>query len=147
KYPKPEKFDGKKPKVAEWIFNLDTYFIAMKTPRREKIPYASLLLTGHANLWWRSVVWRDNEPNDWPEFVTMIKNQFIPITLQRELRRQIKLLKQTTSVFEYIFKLNELYMNILDMEDSEKFHIFLDGLKPMVRLELLKMEIKTDNPD
>src|SRR5262249_37602591 len=38
KLPKPEKFDGKKPKVAEWVFNLDLYFNATRCRRDEKIP-------------------------------------------------------------------------------------------------------------
>src|SRR5262249_51917949 len=41
----------------------------------------------------------------------------------------------------------QLYMNILDMEDTERYHTFLDGLKPQIQLELKKMEIDTNNPD
>ena len=56
--------------------------------------------------------------------------QFKPVTEVKEVRKQLKALRQTGQIAGYIQKFQELQYKLPGMTDKEAFHAFLFGLQP-----------------
>ena len=139
KYPAPKNYDGSDKITAEnWLFQLDTYFEVTEVPFDKRIPVAILLLAGYALTWWKAQVRDNTEPRTWDGFKNRIKAQFKQINASKKARVLLRQLTQTTSVASYTARFRELTLDIDDMEQSEKFHRYRDGLKPHIREELDK---------
>jgi len=103
---------------------MDTYYQAKEVPSRKKIPYAVMLLEGHAIIWWRSLVQKEMQAATWRAFKTAIIAQFKRIDDNNLARNELRKLSQITSVQQYIADFTALTYRITDMHDAEAFHTF-----------------------
>jgi deoxyuridine 5'-triphosphate nucleotidohydrolase len=148
KIPTPEKFDGSpRTPVADWLFQIDQYFHVTRAREEERTSYASMLLKGHALIWWKSLVRDRIEPRSWDQFKTDISFQFQIIDANQKARNKLKRLQQTSSVQAFITEFTTLTLQIQDMSHPEMFYTFKDGLKAEIRNEMerrsLPMDLKT----
>ena len=57
RFPQPGKFDpSNRITIEDWLFTMNTYLDAQNVRDRQRIPYAVLLLEGHARIWWKAQV-------------------------------------------------------------------------------------------
>ena len=147
KHMKPQTFDGKRDalKVITWLYKLDVYFRLLQVTNAQllldeqtKISFASTLLTGNASNWWYMKVMSQAIPQTWNDFTQSVRNEYIPFDHVRRVRDKLRNLVQKTSVSSYLNEFRNLVLTIPDMSDGEKLDKFCAGLKPIVRLEVLK---------
>ncbi|GAO47243.1 hypothetical protein G7K_1453-t1 [Saitoella complicata NRRL Y-17804] len=72
----------------------------------------------------------------WDSIKRGLMKYFAPVNAARALRDEWHGSRQTTSVGEYVTRLNNLRIQIPEIRDIEFLDKFIHGLKPKVRLEL-----------
>ena len=143
----PEPFDGQRDalKVNTWLYKMEVYFdlLMIANPQLQlndqtKMNFASTLLTGTASNWWYMKVMSQAIPQNWEGFKVAVRTEFIPFDHVRRTRDKVRKLVQHSSVAKYLNEFRNLVLTIPDMNDGEKLDKFCAGLKPQVRLEVLK---------
>ncbi|ODQ51497.1 hypothetical protein SAICODRAFT_8798 [Saitoella complicata NRRL Y-17804] len=106
----PESYNGKRDLmvIENWCFSVDQYLSLAEDIRAEK----------------HSAIKRG------------LMKYFAPVNAARALRDEWHGSRQTTSVGEYVTRLNNLRIQIPEIRDIEFLDKFIHGLKPKVRLEL-----------
>lgn len=143
---RPEVFDGKRDQmtVEAWIYSIDSYIqlVQLGSPvaisDSDKIKFAATLFSGSAASWWFLVFQSHEVPATWNDFVRMLRAEFVPFDAERLARDRLHALRQVTSVIDYITKFRNIILTIPGMSESEKWDRFRMGLKPQVRLEVMK---------
>ena len=150
KPPKPETFHGSgKPKkrVDNWLFNMETYFKAIRMPREQWVEFAVTFLRDGAAIWWRSHLnlvaqGLDQLMTDWENFSRVIYAQFTPVNAPKIARDDLYFLRQTRSVMEYIEEFSDACLKIEDLGAGEKLDKFVRGLKPHIA-----EKVEIENPE
>ena len=93
-----------------------------------------------AKVWWRKK-YDDLQHKrciiaTWDDLKRKIKTQFFPENVTYLARCQLRELKQTGTVREYVKKFSGLMLDIKDMSEEDKLFYFLEGLKPWARTNL-----------
>lgn len=144
---KPETFDGKRDalKVNKWLYKLDVYFglfqvanAQLQLDDQKKISFASTLLSGNASNWWYMQVMSQAIPQTRNNLMQFVRNEYIPFDHVRRVRDKLRNLVQKTSVRVYLNEFRNSVLTIPGMSDGEQIDKFCAGLKPLVRLEVLK---------
>lgn len=144
---KPEAFEGRRDAlhVNTWLYQVEMYLNVsqMNSPEQliddnMKVTVASTLLKGTAANWWFTLVQSGQAPGQWEDFVACVRNEFIPQDSVRRARDRLRGLVQKTSVSSYLNIFRNIVIAIPDMNEGEKLDRFCAGLKPQVRLEVLK---------
>ncbi|KAJ7974912.1 Retrotransposon protein, putative, Ty3-gypsy subclass [Quillaja saponaria] len=105
-----------------------------------KVTTATMYLAGDAKLWWR-IKYVDIQDgrcviDTWEDLRRELKAQFFPENVEYIARRNLRELKQTGTIWEYVKKFAGLMLDIRDMSEKDKMFYFLEGLKPWARAEL-----------
>jgi len=148
----PESFTGKRDflAVTTWVFKVEQYFhlLAMIKPGmfntdESKIMFASTFLIESAAIWWYTIVQSNSTPTSWNEFVTLLKNEFVPADYLRQAREKFRKLTQRYSASRYVSEFRNAILTLPDVTEGEKFEKFVQGLKHNVRMEVLKSTAST----
>jgi hypothetical protein len=67
-----------------------------------------------------------------------VRSEFIPQDHMRRSRDRLRKLRQRTSVASYISEFRNIALTISGITDDEQFDRFCEGLKPEIKLEVLK---------
>jgi hypothetical protein len=147
KPPKPPIYYGERDaaKLEGWIFQVENYFklyqsIHPNEPVTDSvfILFASNLLRGAASTWWQ-IIYRSNQvPEVWIDFVRILREQFLPVDAHQAARDKLHILKQTKSVAAYATSFQDVCLMLPGLTEDEKKDRFIRGLKPNVRVEVLK---------
>lgn len=144
---KPDVYDGKRDAltVDAWIYQVDTYLnlLTLSNPELNlteeiKVQYASTLLKKNAANWYYMQVQIGITPATWEAFKTGLRAEFVPQDNVRRQRDKLTKLVQSNSVAFYLETFRNIVISIPDISEAEKLDKFLNGLKPMIRLEVLK---------
>lgn len=144
---RPDSFEGKRNAltVAAWLYQVETYLnlMALTNPTLNvtdeiRIQFATTLMKKNAANWWYMQVKAGNTPTTWSEFKNRVRTEFIPQDTQRRQRDKLRELVQTKSVSSYLESFRNIIISISDLSEAEKLDKFVSGLKPMIRLEVLK---------
>ena len=138
KIPIPEHFYGNKDRmrVESWLYTCEQYFDAKSiVMHQNRIVFASLLLRANALSWWRSL--EHAAPSTWPDFKLQIIRAFQAENPVTNARDKLSRLRQTGSVASYISQVRDLRTRIPNISDDELCHRFIEGLKPLVKREVL----------
>lgn len=144
---KPEAFEGRRDAlhVNTWLYQVEMYLnvCQMNNPQQliaenMKVSVASTLLKGTAANWWFILVQSGQAPGQWDEFVNCVRTEFIPQDSIRRARDRLRGLVQRTSVSAYLNQFRNIVIAIPGMNEGEKLDRFCTGLKPQVRLEVMK---------
>lgn len=147
--PKLSKFRGDKDDASDvesWLYVAEKAFIANNVARdADRISHATALLEKHALAWWR---YQEEQvriggpalPNTWAAFVAALTKRFKPLNDARIARDRLLTLAQTGSVSQYAALMQQLLIKCPDVSLEERRHRFINGLKPVIRKELLLRE-------
>lgn len=151
---KPEPYDGRRDalQVNSWLHQVQNYLYVTQANNPQqaideimKVTVASSLLKGTAANWWYMLVQSGQAPGTWEEFCGAVRNEFVPQDSVRRARDRLRGLVQKTSVSTYLSMFRNIVIAIPGMSEDEKLDRFCAGLKPQVRLEVLKGNPETLN--
>ncbi|KAJ7949948.1 Retrotransposon protein, putative, Ty3-gypsy subclass [Quillaja saponaria] len=143
KVPEPRAFGGARDakELENFLFDMEQYFRAVRMDSEEaKVTTATMYLAGDAKLWWR-IKYVDIQDgrcviDTWEDLRRELKAQFFPENVEYIARRNLRELKQTGTIREYVKRFAGLMLDIRDMSEKDKMFYFLEGLKPWARAEL-----------
>lgn len=143
---RPDAYDGKRDHmtVEAWIYSVESYLKLVQLGStvaisdNDKMTFAATLFSGSAANWWFVVVQSNQVPETWIEFLSRIREEFVPFDAERLARDRLHSIKQVTSVVDFLNKFRNIILTIPGMTDGEKWDRFRMGLKPHVRLEVMK---------
>ena len=126
------KYDGEPDLVRfeDWIVEMEKLLEAINCPSRLKVKLATFYLTGTTELWWRSVK-QTAIDSTWEQFMTKLRDQLYPPSLQRKKENEFFFLRQGTMlVIEYASKFRELarFATEIVISDQGKAIRFFEGL-------------------
>ena len=133
--PKPKMFDGSRSArdIDNFLYHMERYFDAtLILDDASKLRTVPLFLGDVATLWWRRVcedIARERRAavTTWRDFKAELKRQFYPEHATDEARRQLRRLKQSGTVREYVKSFTELMFEIPDMADQNTLFTHIRG--------------------
>ena len=143
---KPGSFDGKRDEftVRTWLYQVKQYLAlvqvgnALNLDDPTKISFAATFLSGTAAAWWYTLVASNTIPTTWGEFENAICQEFVPFDSVQRSRDKLRRLVQRTSVSSYLSEFRNIVLTIPGMNEGEQVDRFCQGLKPQIRLEVMK---------
>jgi Retrotransposon gag protein/Zinc knuckle len=155
----PETYHGDRSKLRAFISQCETYIRfnrqALAT-NEDKVIFCATYLRGSAYDWFEPTLtdYLENNPGDRKEHTTATFNSYIQfktdlkkvygsINEERTADRQIRALRQTTSVTEYASKFQQI-LSRLDWEGNAITSEFYNGLKDSVKDEISRMDRPED---
>ena len=151
---KPGSYEGKRDSltVETWLYQVEQYLAlvqigAPSTPINDvtKISYASSLFTQTAATWWYMLVQGGNVPGNWEAFKIAVRTEFVPQDSSRRARDRLRKLYQKKSVASYIAEFRNIALTIPGITEEEQLDRFCEGLKPEIKLEVLKSNVNKMN--
>ncbi|KAF2302245.1 hypothetical protein GH714_033861 [Hevea brasiliensis] len=149
KIPEPKAFGGARDakEVDNFLFDIELYFNATKNNSDEgRLKMVPMYLTEDAKLWWCTKVEETISGQcsiaSWDDFKRELKAQFYPENVAYNARCKLNDLQQTGSIREYVREFSTLMLNIKDMTGTYRLFNFLKGLKPWVKNELMRQNVK-----
>ena len=110
--------------------------VALSDPT--KVSFASTFLKHTAASWWYVKVQCNQVLDTWAEFENALRTEFIPQGSIRRARDKLRNLTQRPSVSAYLTEVRNTVLSIPGNTEDEKLDRFCSGLKPQVKLEVLK---------
>ena len=134
--PKPHRFSGNRDarELDNFLWHMERYFEAIAlTDEAAKVRTATLYLTDTATLWWRRR-FADMEKGictieTWEDFKREIKKQFYPEDVAYLARKNMRRLKHTGSIRDYVKEFSSLMLEIPNMTQEELLFNFMDNLQ------------------
>nr|CAN80201.1 hypothetical protein VITISV_038543 [Vitis vinifera] len=147
--PKPHRFSGKRDakELDNFLWHMERYFEAIAlTDEAAKVRTATLYLTNTATLWWRRR-FADMEKGictieTWEDFKREIKRQFYPEDVAYLARKNMRRLKHTGSIRDYVKEFSSLMLEIPNMTQEELLFNFMDNLQGWAEQELRRRGIQ-----
>ena len=133
---KPQWFSGKRDakELDNFLRHMERYFKAIAlTDEAAKVRTVILYLTHIATLWWRRR-FVDIEKGictieTWEDFKREIKRQFYLDDVAYLVRKNMRRLKHTSSIHDYVKEFSSLMLKIPIMTKEELFFNFMDNLQ------------------
>lgn len=148
--PKPMTYKGARDakEVENYCWNMERYFRGvMLSEEAEKINLGSMYLADHALTWWRQ---KHSEieagtltVNTWEQFKVELKKHFYPENHTDDARRQIRSLRQTGSIRDYIEAFLSLKLQVPHMHKEDLKFLFMDGLQNWAHMEVTRRNVRT----
>ena len=133
--PKPHGFSGKRDakELDNFLWPMERYFEAIAlTDEATKVRTATLYLTDTTTLWWR---WRFTDMEKgictietWEDFKREIKRLFHPKDVGYLAKKNIRCLKHTGSIQDYVKEFFSLMLEILNITKEKLLFNFMDNL-------------------
>ncbi|RVX06627.1 hypothetical protein CK203_029525 [Vitis vinifera] len=147
--PKPHRFSGKRDakELDNFLWHMERYFEAIAlTDEATKVRTATLYLTDTATLWWRRR-FADMEKGIctiemWEDFKREIKRQFYPEDVAYLARKNMRRLKHTGSIRDYVKEFSSLMLEIPNMTQEELLFNFMDNLQGWAEQELRRRGVQ-----
>jgi hypothetical protein len=111
----------------DWVFAMERHFKKANVPLEQQADLAVDYLRGNARSLYRNIA--NFEKLTWIELKDMLGTNFVPKNIQNLLRTQLRELKQTSCLEEYIYSFDALMSKVKDMSEFDKVLYFTDGLK------------------
>lgn len=147
--PSPDTFSGTRSskELENFLWDMEQYFRAARIPDNEKVTITSMYLSGDAKLWWRTRMADDASAGrpriaDWGTLKKELKDQFLPGNTAWVARENLRKLKHTGSMRDYVKDFSSLILDIVDMSESDKLFNFLSGLQGWAQTELHRQGVK-----
>lgn len=149
---KPELYDGKREALAvyAWTYKMEQYFELIELgrngaalPEKARIIIASQSLTGAASYWYFMLSKDCNEPSTWNEFKARLVEEFVPADSAWRARERLAYLRQKGSVSSFVAAFRNVILEIPRMHEDDKIERFVRGLKPEIRVEIMKKGVRT----
>jgi len=150
---KPSTYDGKRDElsVRTWLYQIQQYLMLTEVGNGQeltdqvKIAFATSYMTSTAATWWYTLVSSNTAPQTWQDFEIAVTQEFIPFDSVQRSRDKLRRLTQRYSVAAYLAEFRNIVLAIPLMTEDEKVDRFCQGLKPQIRLEVMKAGAQTMN--
>lgn len=149
KVPEPKAFKGDRnaKNLENFLWDMEQYFKAARTPEDEWVTLTSMYLDGDAKLWWRTRVQEDTSAgrpviDSWAVLKKELKAQFLPCNVAWVARESLKNLKHSGTVRAYVTEFSSLMLDIQDMSEVDRLFNFMSGLQPWAQTELRRQGLK-----
>ncbi|RVW23067.1 hypothetical protein CK203_102456 [Vitis vinifera] len=147
--PKPHTFNGKRDtkELDNFLWHMERYFEAIAlTDEATKVHTATLYLIDNATLWWRRR-FVDIEKgtctiDTWDAFKREIKRQFYPENMAYLARKNMKRLKHTGLIREYVKEFSTLMLEISNMSKEKLLFNLMDNLQSWTEQELRRRGVQ-----
>ncbi|KAJ9702781.1 hypothetical protein PVL29_004490 [Vitis rotundifolia] len=147
--PKPQGFSGKRDakELDNFLWHMERYFEAIALiDEAAKVRTATLYLTDTTTLWWRRR-FADMEKGictieTWEDFKREIKRQFYPEDVAYLARKNMRRLKHTSSIRDYVKEFSSLMLEIPNMTEEELLFNFMDNLQGWAEQELRRRGVQ-----
>ncbi|KAI9178183.1 hypothetical protein LWI28_023646 [Acer negundo] len=115
----PKHFQGSRnaKELKNLLWDIEQYFKAAKIPSKEQI-------------------------ETWESLKKELKDQFLPCNTSWLTRENLKKLKQTGSVRDYVKEFSSLMLDIQNMSEEDKLFNFMSGLQCLAQTELRRQGVK-----
>jgi hypothetical protein len=147
---KPDTYHGDRNKLEAWLLQVDRYFHLEgdKIEDEDKVVWASTFFRGDAEKWANPFIRRymdttivdggnTNLVEDWTTFKTKMREVFSPFKEDVIAEQKIQKLRQTKSAADYTTEFQQ-YKTLIDWDDNALMRMYRQGLKPAVRMELMR---------
>ncbi|VFQ97231.1 unnamed protein product [Cuscuta campestris] len=145
----PKHFDGARnaKELENFLLGHGRIFQGCQVPGREKVSIAQMYLMGDAKLWWCGRVIDDANSGrmgiePWEGLKKELKAQFLPHNVSWMARENLKKLKQTRSLREYVKEFSSLMLDIQNMSEDDKLLNFMSGLHNWAQAEHRRLAVK-----
>jgi hypothetical protein len=150
KIPSPPMFNGETgAAVDEWVDELEKQFVFYAAHFHwdiEKIRFALMYVSSKVALWYKSSaadrVLANRVVNTWAEFVAVFRERYQPISSSMAARAKLDRITQTGNVDNYTRYFFQNLAYIADMSPADQVHQYTRGLKPVIKLEVIKANHK-----
>ncbi|KAG6515905.1 hypothetical protein ZIOFF_026343 [Zingiber officinale] len=118
--PKLKSFGGTRSakELENFLWDMEQYFVAAKVSEIEK------------------------KIDTWDRLKKEMKDQFLPGNTSWIARDDLKCLKQSGSVRDYVKEFSSLMLDIQNMSEEDKLYNFLYGLQPWAQVELRRQNVR-----
>ena len=134
--PKPHGFSGKRDakELDNFLWHMERYFeVIALTDEATKVRTAILYLTNRATLWWRRRFANMEKGictiEMWEDFKREIKRQFYPEDMAYMARKNMRRLKHTCFIRDYVKEFSLLMLEIPNLTEEELLFNFMDNLQ------------------
>lgn len=150
---KPSTFTGKRDEYAvrTWIYQVKQYLTLIQVGNSQnlddptKISFAATFFSGTAAAWWFTRVASNTVPNTWDAFENCLIQEFVPFDSVQCSRDKLRRLVQRYTVSTYLSEFRNIILTIPGISEGEQVDRFCQGLKPQIRLEVMKAGAQTMN--
>lgn len=145
KTPKPPVFSGRnrEPTPQNWAHQMQTYLEShhVNLDTQEAVRISAGYLADSALTWYRlhlmDIARGVAAPyTNWEDLKTALINRFTPISPERTARQKLTTLRQRQSARTYAQEFNLCMLELPDMDEKDRIHRFMEGLKPEVRIHV-----------
>lgn len=150
KLPKPPETNGRSPTPISWAYKMETYLLAQRANLADAacVTFAAAYLRDSALNWWLqvsrdAVEGRAPALDTWAKFKAAFVARFTPISPEVSAREELDRLTQTGPVSAYATTFTSLMLELPHMDEADRVHRFIRGLKPAVRMEIKLRQPKT----
>jgi hypothetical protein len=144
---RPPPYGGQRTESLEaWIFQMNMYCKLLPVPLANRVPFAATFFKEHAAIWWRSIheeLSAQPEDHQWSLFIDQLRLQFQPIHTTQTARRRLDQMRQKTSVRLYNSEFRELMLQLPTMDEPDRLHAYIKGLKPSIATLVAMQQPKT----
>ncbi|RVW78553.1 hypothetical protein CK203_049785 [Vitis vinifera] len=147
--PKPHRFSGKRDakELDNFLWHMERYFEAIALiDEATKVRTVTLYLTDTATPWWhRRFVDMEKDIctiEKWDDFKREIKRQFYPEDVAYLARKNMRCLKHTGSIRDYVKEFSSLMLEIPNMTEEELLFNFMDNLQGWAEQELRRRGVQ-----
>ncbi|KAJ1283624.1 hypothetical protein BS78_03G142700 [Paspalum vaginatum] len=126
-------YDGREDPLS-WLNRCETFFRGQHTADDRSVWYASLHMTGPAQLWYLRLELNSGVP-PWRSFVRMVQNRFGPPMTDTPLGA-LKLLQRTSTVEDYCEKFMALACRDAELSEQQQIQLFIAGLRNPLQIDV-----------
>ena len=154
---KPDMYHGDRNKLEAWILQVDRFFHLQgdRIEDNDKVVLATTYLRGDAEKWANPIIQRYMDDSiadqantdlveDWDEFKKELRKNFSPFKESTLAEQKIQNLRQIHSAADYT-TLFQQYAAKLEWDDNALMRMYKQGLKPAVRMELMRTGTSVTN--
>jgi hypothetical protein len=147
---KPDLYFGDRAKLETWILQFDRYYhmAGDHIEKDDEVINATSYMKGDAEKWVTPLLRRymdadvDDKENQrlfesWDSFKVKLRQVFSPIKEALVAKQKIQTLQQTKSAADYTTTFQQ-YSAALEWDDGALMEMYKQGLKPTVRIELMR---------
>ena len=151
KIPTPRVFDGKVgASIDVWVDEMEMqhhHYAAHFATEQVKLNMAACFVTREAQIWMAAAI-ADADANGvaidtWAKLVIAMRTRYQPVESSMSARASLDTAVQSGSVQAYSAHVLSLLTYIKDMSDADQVHQYCRGLKPAVRIEVIKSKPKS----
>lgn len=140
---------GKKSEnLVAWCFQVSDMFDARCLDLQDRLRWVTPMLSDAALQWYLNVrqsIGKGTATNftSWENFLQRLRDNFEPPNSDLHLRRQLRHLKQSGDIQEYVFLFRNIVGQIVDMSELDLVVNFIEGLRESTKTELVYRSPKT----